>query len=98
MWVRGARRCAALALVFFVGCTQSATPPNPVQGLIVEIDDDRMTVTTEGGRSYEFTIADPSVPVAHLRVHQRTRLPVRITWRSSDGRRRATTIADAPAP
>lgn len=78
------------------GCGGGGEPPNPVDGLIEDLNGDRMTVATDEDRSYEFVIDDPRVPVAHLRVHMRDRLPVRITWRADDGRRRATTIADVP--
>ena len=94
----GARRWAAVAVLVLAGCTDGGVPPNPVEGLIVDVDGSRMTVEVGGGRSYEFTIADPTVSVAHLRVHMRDRLPVRVTWRSENDHRKATTIADAPAP
>jgi hypothetical protein len=74
-----------------------SSPPNPVEGLITAIEGTTVELRAEDGRSYRFEIADPTVPVQHLRVHLRDELPVLITWRAEDDGLVATTIADAPA-
>jgi hypothetical protein len=70
-------------------------PPNPVTGLIVSLDNGELTLRADQEKEYVFTIADPTVPVKHLREHQRDRLPVRVSWQQEDDRLLATSIADA---
>jgi hypothetical protein len=85
-------------------CSESApsqpAPPNPVTGLIVFLEDGELTLRVDEEadqeeQEYVFTIADPTVPVKHLREHQRDRLPVRVSWQQEDDRLLATSIADA---
>lgn len=87
----------ALAAAMLAGCS-SAGPANPIDGLITGIEGRTLTLRTVGGDTMEFEIADPTVPVDHLRVHQGQKLPVRITWTRRGERLVATTIADAPPP
>lgn len=70
-------------------------PSNPVTGLIVSVDDGELTLRTDQEEEYISTIEDPTVPVQHLREHQRARSPVRISWQQEGHRLLATTIADA---
>jgi hypothetical protein len=72
---------------------EESSPPNPVEGLITAIEGTSLELRAEDGRSYRFEIADPTVPVRHLRDE----LPVLITWQTEGGGLVATTIADAPA-
>jgi hypothetical protein len=88
---------APLLLVTAVACRSEAPePPNPVEGMVVAIEGDDLTLATSEGDRYTFEIADPSVPVSHLHEHRLQRLPVRITWRREGERLLATRIADAP--
>lgn len=93
---RRVRRFAVnLLLLGLLSC--SSSPPNPVDGLITAIDGRTLTLRTDAGDTYRFQIADPAVPLGHLRVHQRERLPVLITWRTEGEDLVAESIADAPA-
>ena len=91
-------RTAACSVLFatLAGCGPGATPdpPNPVEGIIVAINSEELTLETGAGDRHVFEIADPSVPVEHLDEHRTQRLPVRITWRREGERLLATTIAD----
>ena len=69
-------------------------PRNPVEGIIVAIEGEDLTLETDAGDRHVFQISDPSVPVEHLDEHRTERLPVRITWRREGERLLATTIAD----
>ena len=86
----------SLLVASLAGCGPGATvdPPNPVEGIIVAIEGEELTLETDGGDRHVFRIADPSVPVEHLDEHRSERLPVRITWRRDGERLLATTIAD----
>lgn len=95
---RGVAAACLLSLLCACGGETSPEPPNPVDGHIVAIFDGELTLVTRDNSSYVFTIADPTVPVEHLREHQREGLPVRITWHREGDRLVATTIADAPVP
>lgn len=87
---------AALAALALLLACSGGSLPNPVDGLITKIDGNALTLRTEDGNEYAFRIADPTVGVDHLRVHQRDELPVRVTWSDRESTRVATTIADAP--
>lgn len=95
-----ARRVAAPALVLLAlspacGPATPPEPPNPVEGNIVAIEGDRLTLETVEEDQHAFRIGDPGVPVEHLHEHRRQRLPVLITWRREGDTLNATTIADA---
>ena len=92
------RPAAVLPLVALAACGPGAPaePPNPVEGNIVSIAGDEMTVETGEGASHVFEIGDPTVPVEHLHEHRTQRLPVRITWERRGEDLVATAIADAP--
>lgn len=99
LWIVGRPAALSAILVLLAACggpERSAEPPKPVEGVIVAIAGDRLTLETSGGERYDFTIADESVPVAHLHEHRIQELPVLITWRREGERRLAITIADAP--
>jgi hypothetical protein len=88
------RMCVLCVLI--PACARESVPPNPVEGLITAIEGDRLSLESTNGDTYGFVIADPTVPLNHLRVHQRDRLPVHIVWVDGNGARRATSITDAP--
>ena len=70
-------------------------PPNPLTGTIRSIKGNRLVLRTEDG-TYTFEIADPQVPIAHLRdVHIPQRLPVEISYDTIGTRLLARTIRDA---
>ena len=94
-----ARVLASLTVAALVGCGSGSPPepPNPVEGNIVVIGGDDLTLETTEGESHVFGIGDPTVPVEHLHEHRVQRLPVRITWERRGEQLVATTIADAPA-
>lgn len=104
---RVGRFAVSVALLFLLSCGPGADPstvelvpaepPNPVEGLITGIEGTTLELRTDDGHSYRFEIADETVPVQHLRVHQRDELPVLITWEREGDTLLATTIADAPA-
>ena len=88
--------CSVLVATLAAACGPDAAPdpPNPVEGLIVAIEGEELTLETDAGDRYTFENADPSVPVEHLDEHRTERLPVRISWRREGDRLLATTIAD----
>jgi hypothetical protein len=88
----------ALLLVIVTGCSQPQPPlpaSNPVTGQIVSIKGTTLVLDPGGGENLSFEIADQTVTVDHLRVHQRDHLPVKITWRQNGASLVATIIADA---
>jgi hypothetical protein len=58
---------------------QPGEPANPVDGTIVAIVGNELTLETVEGERHVFTIADPNVSVEHLHEHRIQRLPVRIS-------------------
>ena len=92
--IRGVLCSVLVATLTGCGADATADPPNPVEGIIVAIEGEELTLETDAGDRHVFEIADPSVPVEHLDEHRTERLPVRITWRRAGERLLATTIAD----
>lgn len=87
---------AATLCVCCVSCGSSTPTTNPVVGLVASVDGDELVVKTDDGATYTFRNADSGVAVSHLRMHERDRLPVSVTWEDVDGTLEARIIGDAP--
>ena len=100
---RSARAVAAIALIAVVGCGPK-TPSSPVTGVVVEVRGgtgftvDSFLLRTREGKDIDFHVGrqDPGgFDPPHMRAHQATTAPVRVTFHPEGAALVATKLEDA---